>query len=157
MQTGTVWLKMDKFGNNIRCANVTPAEVIYLRSKFEKLAGEDPVKHLHEVKEVERSNADEQTRLRLRFGGDRIDELFGKALPSFPKTFDEMDKKVEEPGEHPDQTKQAKKPLAGLPGKSGKGFAESTTEASKTLGMNAKSEPVLAPAPELAPSKLVTK
>lgn len=146
MQVGNVWLTTSKFKDTQPQANVTPAEVMFLRTKFERLAGEEPVKFLTGVHDVERGAQEEQKRLYSRFGQDRVDELFGKGLPNFPQTFAELTPPVET-GDHPDVLKAAKKPPAALPGPTPKKFA-AEPNVTKGLAGTPKVEPtVLTPTP----------
>lgn len=87
MKTANAWLIIGEKGSNVFKTDLTPAEVQLLVYIHHPVAGKCPVHDLKEVGEVKRSNNDEASRLRAKYGRDKVDNLFGKVNPRFPETF----------------------------------------------------------------------
>lgn len=63
-------------GHDVAKKNVTPAEVVVLRSLHQRNVGKDPVTDLIVLGTIERSNATEVARLRMIYGEKAVKPLF---------------------------------------------------------------------------------
>lgn len=89
MKTASAWLIVGEKGSNVFKENLTPPEVQLLVYMHHPVAGKCPIHDLKEGKDVTRSDANELQRLRQKYQPKKVEELFGKVNPRFPKDFKE--------------------------------------------------------------------
>ena len=118
MQTAHAWVKINELGDNAQIKHITPAEALVIRKQFGvKLQGQskptNPITHLDEQKDVDRSVDTEYNRLVKKYGDKLISTVFPGEAPQLPSTFSAAGFEVAEEGEEVGEKPKAGGPEAG--------------------------------------------
>lgn len=96
MEIANCWLILDKYGADVQKRNITPAELVLLVKDRQDIIGKFPIHDLVVLGTAQRDRASEQSRLRYKYGPDRVDKktakidvLYPGASSKYPETFAE--------------------------------------------------------------------